>query len=193
MTPDWQQLKPCCIHNRLPRSLGPTPTCGKILLHAKRQVSAFRESMGISLCIFKIGVTANPAERFMDYLLRNFSSMWVIFQGDDLGLIHMLEAALISEFQLATGCKNAPNSGGEGGLNRKRHLGPPYFVYVTGGRGDQAKWVGWLRWHSHPKKKKKCFFWGGGLNVFFCPKASHSSAPCTAMPIILSSQVRRSS
>ena len=60
-------------------------------------------------------------------------------------MIHMLEAALISEFHMASGCKNAANSGGEGGLNRKHHLGPPYFVYVTGGRGDQAKWVGWKK------------------------------------------------
>ena len=98
--------------------------------------------MGITICIFKIGVTACPAERFMDYLSKNFSCMWIIFQGEDLGMIHMLEAALISEFNMASGCKNAANSGGEGGLNRKHHLGPPYFVYVTGGRADQAKWVG---------------------------------------------------
>lgn len=81
--------------------------------------------------------------------------MWVIFQGDDLGMIHMLEAALISEFHMASGCKNAANSGGEGGLNRKHHLGPPYFVYVTGGRADQAKWVGWK------KSQNGRIYWGG--------------------------------
>ena len=57
-------------------------------------------------------------------------SLWcgVLYISDDLGrLTHMLEAALISEFHTSTGCRNAPESGGEGGLNRKKHLGPPFF------------------------------------------------------------------
>ena len=54
----------------------------------------------------------------------------------------MLEAALISEFHHVRGCKNAPNTGGEGALNRKDSGGPPFYVYVVGGRADQAKWVG---------------------------------------------------
>ena len=68
--------------------------------------------------------------------------MWVVYSGSDLGMVHMLEAALILHYQEAPGCRNAAHSGGEGGLNRKFHLGPPYFVYVTGGRADQFKRVG---------------------------------------------------
>ena len=62
--------------------------------------------------------------------------------GNDLGLVNMLEAALISEFSQCTGCRNMANTGGEGGLNRQVRPHPPYFVYVTGGRADQPKRVG---------------------------------------------------
>ena len=139
----WEQLKPCGIHNRSPKSSLQNAIAGKVLLHAKRQIDAFREHMGLSVCVFKIGVTANPAERFTGYLNKNFSEMWVIFSGSDLGMVHMLEAALILHYQDGSGCKNAPHSGGEGGLNRKCHVAlPPFYVYVTGGRADQFKWVG---------------------------------------------------
>lgn len=118
------------------------PTCGKILAHCKAQIKSFREFLGGPLCIFKIGVTADPVERFEDYLKKSFTNMWVIYTSDELNTIHMLEAALISEFHILSGCRNAPDTGGEGGLNRKNHNGPPYFTYVTGGRADQLKRVG---------------------------------------------------
>ena len=138
----WNQLKRCWLHNRTPRSPSCSSTCGKILEHSKRQITAFREHIGISICVFKIGVTANPAQRFMDYLHKNFTEMWVVYRGPDLGLVHMLEAALIDMFHQVSGCRNAARSGGEGGLNRKEHLGPPFYVYITGGRADQPKRVG---------------------------------------------------
>ena len=119
-----------------------TPTSGRILAHARSQVSGFRERIGLPLCVFKIGVTANPPARFVDYAEKGFTEMWVIFAGSDLGAIHMLEAALISEFATATGCQNARHTGGEGALNRKNSDGPPYFVYVSGGRADQPRRVG---------------------------------------------------
>ena len=118
------------------------PTCGKILSHSKRQVAGFREMMGISLLVFKIGVTVNPPARFVDYVRKGFTQMWVIFQGNDVGTVHMLEAALISEFSSACGCRNMQGTGGEGALNRKNSGGPPFFVYITGGRADQSRRVG---------------------------------------------------
>ena len=118
------------------------PSCGRILAHAKCQVSGFRENMGISLCVFKIGVTANPPARFVHYVEKGFTNMWVLFAGEEVGLIHMLEAALISEFGSASGCQNKLHSGGEGALNRKNLEDPPYYVYVTGGRADQPRRVG---------------------------------------------------
>ena len=97
--------------------------------------------MGIQLCVFKIGVTTNPALRFVDYRKKNFTAMWVVFQGSCVKEIHMLEAALVAVFQACTGCQNAPGSGGEGSLN-KPSSSPPYYAYVTGGRADQHKRVG---------------------------------------------------
>lgn len=118
------------------------PTCGKILEHSKNQVSAFREFLGVALCVFKIGVTATPFDRFQDYMARNYTHMWLIFVDNNVGLIHMLEAALISEFQSCTGCRNSPGSGGEGALNRTNHKGPPYYLYICGARADQLERIG---------------------------------------------------
>lgn len=138
----WDLLRGCCIYKRTLRIWTPRPTCGRILAYAKQQVVGLREHLGLSLCIFKIGVTANLPLRFQDYFNKNYSQMWVLLISDDLSLVHMLEAALISEFHCLRGCKNAPNTGGEGALNRKDSGGPPFYVYVVGGRADQAKWVG---------------------------------------------------
>ena len=136
------ELQHCFIYDRLPKNFSPLTTCGKILLHAKRQVVSFREHLGVSVAVFKIGVTASPAYRFKTYLLQNFQSMWVIFRSNDLSIVHMLEAALISEFGEIRGCRNTPNTGGEGALNRTVKPEPPFFVYITGGRADQPKRVG---------------------------------------------------
>ena len=138
----WEQLKSFGIYNRIPKPSMQKATAGKVLLHATRQIDAFREHFGISLCVFKIGVTANVIERFTGYVVKNFSEMWVIYSGSDLGMVHMLEAALILHYQNSTGCRNAANTGGEGGLNRRNHLGPPFYVYITGARADQFKWIG---------------------------------------------------
>ena len=132
---DYIQDKPLHVQ-------GPRTTCGKILAHSRQQVALFRNHVGAALCVFKIGVTANPQERFQGYLAMNFTLMWVICKHDDLGLVHMLEAALVAEWHHCTGCRNAANSGGEGALNRPNHEGPPYYVYITGGRADQLKRVG---------------------------------------------------
>ena len=97
--------------------------------------------MGIEVCVFKVGVTANPAQRFVSYRAKNFSAMWVVYTGDSAREAHMLEAALIQEFHVCSGCRNSPNSGGEGALNKEGAVGP-FFAYVTGGRADQNKRVG---------------------------------------------------
>lgn len=112
--------------------------CGRILLYAKQQVHAFREHLGLAVSIFKIGITSSPAQRFQAYLAKQFDLMWVIWVSQEAGTVLMLEAALIAEFQTCDGCRNAPNSGGEGSLSRQR---PPYYLYVTGARADQLKRV----------------------------------------------------
>lgn len=62
-------------------------------------------------------------------------------ESSSVDLVHMLEAALISEYHKHVGCKNAEGSGGDGALNRKPPAPPPYFMYIAGGRADQARWV----------------------------------------------------
>lgn len=98
--------------------------------------------IGATLCIFKIGVSANPLLRYAAYIEMNYTEMWVIHVSSSLDTIHMLEAALISAFEPYMGCKNAPQSGGEGALNRQKPVKPPYFVYIVAGRADQPRWVG---------------------------------------------------
>ena len=138
----WEDMAHCHIYDRTMLGRVPRPTSGKILAHAKRQACAFREFLGVQVSVFKIGVTAGPLQRFRDYVSVGFTHMWIIFQSEDLSLIHMLEAALISEFNQCPGCRNAPGTGGEGALNRANHAGPPYFVYISGGRADQQRRVG---------------------------------------------------
>lgn len=130
------------IQDKTLRTQGPRTSCGKILAHARKQVVAFREYIGINVCVFKIGVTANPERRIQSYLDKNFSSMWLICVHEEVGLVHMLEAALVAEFHQVSGCRNAAGSGGEGALNRSNRESPPYYVYITGGRADQFKKVG---------------------------------------------------
>ncbi|CAE7040423.1 unnamed protein product [Symbiodinium sp. CCMP2456] len=101
-------------------------------------IDAFRESMGISITVFKIGVTSNPVPRFVLYRTKHFTNMWVIHSSMDVKETHMLEAALILFYQDCVGCQNKPNSGGEGALNRKTAVGP-FYTYIAGGRADQNK------------------------------------------------------
>ena len=67
--------------------------------------------------------------------------MWVIAKSSSVDTIHMLEAACISHFAVHIGCRNQPESGGEGALNRA-HPKPPFFLYVTGARADQPRRIG---------------------------------------------------
>lgn len=106
-------------------------------------MGGIRESIGIRLCCFKIGITSNPPLRFSFYVKKNFSCMWVIACSESLDTINMLEAALVALFYQHVGCKNEPETGGEGALSRNNNRAePPYYVYVTAGRADQARWVG---------------------------------------------------
>ena len=137
---DWQCVKPFQLLNHIPR--GRLCTSGKILAHALRQITAFREAVGVRVCVFKIGISANPVQRFVSYLRLGFTTMWVISKSQSVCEIHMLEAACISHFSQHVGCRNQSETGGEGALNRA-HSQPPYFLYVTGARADQSRRIGW--------------------------------------------------
>lgn len=118
------------------------PTCGRILAHCKDQISRMREVLGVRICIFKIGVSANPVSRFLSYADKGFTCMRVINMSTSVDLTHMLEAALIGEFGKHVGCRNKEGSGGEGALNREELAESHFYVYVVGGRADQPRWVG---------------------------------------------------
>ena len=137
----WKDVQCYGLRNRLMPTQARPPSSGRLLSYCVQQVDSFREHMGLSVCVFKIGVTSNPLVRYVDYLQRNFTSMWVIFSGSNVKEIHMLEAALVSLYHSTTGCQNAGGSGGEGALN-KATASPPYYAYVTGGRADQPCRVG---------------------------------------------------
>lgn len=139
---DWSAARKCGLIDKSLKGSRSIPSCGKILQHATQEVSDMRKMVGESLCIFKIGVTANPPLRYASYLEMGYQSMWLVHSSDSLGLTHMLEASLISAFQDFRGCRNKPGSGGEGALNRTKKINPPYFVYVVSGRADQNRFVG---------------------------------------------------
>lgn len=117
---DWSLAEPLGLLNKCaPVPKSGQPTCGKILTWCKERITSFRQKMNIRLCIFKIGVTSNPPQRYPAYLDVGFTSMWVLAVNDSCDLIHMLEAALISEFCKHVGCRNKEGSGGDGALNKK--------------------------------------------------------------------------
>ena len=136
----WAELRPYNLFHRCHAQNN--VTCGKLLLHAKEQVVSLREKKGLRVCIFKVGVTSNPPLRFCEYKKKHYSHMYVICESPSVDKVHMLEAALISEFHKHIGCRNKPDSGGEGALNRTNPVKPPYFVYVVAGRADQCRRVG---------------------------------------------------
>lgn len=136
---DWNLVKPMGLLNCCPERTKINPTCGKILSRCKNKIASFKEYIGVGLCVFKIGVSANPVMRYITYVDLGFTSMWVIEMSSNIGLIHMLEAALVSEYASHVGCRNKEGSGGEGKAGQAKG---PYFVYVTGGRADQRRKVG---------------------------------------------------
>ena len=139
---DWNKAKEIGLHNHIMSKNGPSPTCGKFLAHCKEKITSFREKVGIRLCIFKIGVTSDPCPRYELYREKGYTMMWLIAATSSIDLLHMLEAALISEFHQHVGCRNSKNTGGEGKLNGASVPPPPYFLYVVGGRADQGRWLG---------------------------------------------------
>ena len=75
--------------NRCMKTGTRSPICGRILEHCKEKKLSFREAMGIRLCVFKIGVTTDPLTRYQSYREKGFTSMWVIFSGDSVDLVHV--------------------------------------------------------------------------------------------------------
>lgn len=140
---NWQSVRRYQLLNHCDRfRRRKSPTCGKILSHARSQITAYREHIGVRICVFKVGITSNPPRRYASYLKLGFSSMWIITQTDSRDLISMLEAACISHFSCHVGCRNKEESGGEGALNQANPPEPPFYLYVVGARADRGNILG---------------------------------------------------
>jgi hypothetical protein len=106
------------------------PVAGLVLASARQTVEA-KLAAGAGLLFFKIGITANPLQRWYYYEEELYEQLYLLACFEETSGAQMLEAALISHFRETSGCRNeAP--GGEG-LTGK----PPFFTYLVVGRADR--------------------------------------------------------
>ena len=131
--------KECCSHgitiSYLPSQQRLRSTAGTILQRCLSKVEHFRTKMNKSLCVYKLGITADPCIRFFYYKEGNYTHMSLLHVSENLGTIQMLEAALISSHMFQKGCRNE-RLGGEG---PPAQVEPFYFVYIVGARADGRK------------------------------------------------------
>ena len=110
-------------------------TAGTILQRCMMKIEAFRMNMNRSLCVFKIGMTANPLLRFHFYAKGNYSHMSLLHVTKNIGVAQMLEAALIQTHMAEKQCRNEKLGGDGPPTNQDGH----YFVYIVGARADVFK------------------------------------------------------
>ncbi|CAE7474191.1 unnamed protein product, partial [Symbiodinium microadriaticum] len=134
--PESPATSPCLESSSLDtRLISETAVASKILWHCVTVINAIRqEHGGESLCVFKIGLTSDPFQRRQSYLEQNFKSFVVVHKASQpelLGMMEMLEAALIAEFHDNERCCRNKQLGGES--MRKKDFSPrfppPYFAY----------------------------------------------------------------
>ena len=116
---------------------------GKVLAHCLACIRKLREATGGEcLAIYKIGITHNCEDRFQLYQANGWTKMLVLFESRDLGLIEMLEGALISHHIGRVQCRNIL-PGGEGMRDRlfNAKFQPPFYCYCTAARADLPRWV----------------------------------------------------
>ena len=96
----------------------------------------------MQLVIYKIGITHDCVSRFGLYQEKGWDLMAILYKSEELGLIEMLEAALISHHGHARQCRNVLK-GGEGLRDKTCNpkFKPPYFCYSVFARADRARWV----------------------------------------------------
>lgn len=111
-------------------------TAGTVLQRCFMKLEQFRNTVGYSVCVYKVGLTSNPIIRLQSYLDRNYSHMTLLHVTSNLGEAQMLEAALICSSLSKTGCRNE-KLGGDGPKHTIKE--PWHFVYVVGARADKLK------------------------------------------------------
>ncbi len=112
-----------------------TCTAGTILKWCVGKIDSFRSFMNRQLCVFKIGMTANPLLRFHFYSQGNYTSMSLLHVTKNMEAAQMLEAALIQMHISEQQCRNE-RLGGEGPPTNTE---VPHFVYIVGARADRFK------------------------------------------------------
>ena len=127
------------------RVIAENSTAGRILWHCVDTVRAIqKENGGQQLCVFKIGLTANPTKRRESYRQQNFKNFVIIHQtyrSDLLGMLEMLEAAIIAEFyDNGYRCRNR-QLGGESMRDRNQvpRFPPPHYVYCAATNASQKE------------------------------------------------------
>ena len=94
--------------------------------------------------MFKIGLTSDPLQRRTSYAAQNFQSFVVLHKVSKpelLGMLEMLEAALIAEFHDNERCCRNKQLGGESMRQKdfSPRFPPPYFAYVAATSAAQCK------------------------------------------------------
>ena len=140
-TVSLEELEAMCRNDNINIAYSASPkrekaTAGTILQKCLLEVERFRTRMTKSLCVFKLGMTTNPAIRFKWYQDDNYTNMTLLHVTENAGVAQMLEASLIVCHMGQTGCRNEKR-GGECPPSCVQE--PFHFVYVVGARADCMK------------------------------------------------------
>jgi hypothetical protein len=94
----------------------------------KRSLDAYRK-LKLKYTQVKVGITANPGNRCPDYMKENYRVFALIHTSWELGLIEMLETALI---MLSAGSTNNElSAGGGGGAMGHTGRAGPFWLYMA--------------------------------------------------------------
>ena len=127
------------------RVIGETLTASKIRWHCVETINFVRgQCGGPALCVFKIGLTANPIKRREAYRKQNFKQFVIIHEvsrHELLGMLEMLEAALIAQFHDCQRCCRNKQLGGESmrDKNFAARFEPPYYAYCAATNASQRE------------------------------------------------------
>ena len=120
------------------------PTSGVLFGHAEDACRRFIDSIGgASLAVFKIGISADPVQRWQWYKIQNFTEMVVMCCSMELPLVESLEAHLVRLLRAHTGCRNQ-QPGGESMRTKSGNprFPGPWFCYIVGSRADIRARIG---------------------------------------------------
>ena len=109
-----------------------------IFRHVENSLASIKAAHGFNLCVFKIGISSDPAERAIHYFENGFKRYYLIHISESASVIEHLEERLIAMSKDVLGCRNE-RPGGEG---RMRSRPPPYFLYIAAACAAQREPIG---------------------------------------------------